>query len=267
MGTYVQIGRDELEQWISGLPLKGKWSVKQGYAGIYLLPLSPVVGVKLSSTIGSRDDAMGKGRASMQLALVSLVTGQVLNKKAQGQKHFKRTTNWKTTWQKGFDRLRQAYMKAQGFYDAIAVIKDREKYKNDLLKQIETAPGWNSHKVLADFHVRLEKGGILTAKQVDFLQSEVTKAVKTSPVPAVTPGKPSGSPIDDALVGRLRELWKAAKRSGDNWLMDFAKSIGEQVKAGRPLSRRQEAVMDKNLKRHRLATLIRNRLAVAETLP
>ncbi|HUW96487.1 MAG TPA: hypothetical protein VMW58_11935 [Anaerolineae bacterium] len=267
MGTYVQISRDELEQWISGLPLKGRWKVKQGYAGVYLLPLSSVVGIKLSSTIGSRDDAMGKGRASMQLALVSLVTGQVLNKKAQGQSHFKRTTNWKATWEKGFDRLKQAYMKAQGFYDAIAVIEDREKYKNDLLREIETAPGWNSHKILADFHVRLEKGGILTSKQVGLLQSEVSKAVKTSPVPAVTPQQPSGSPIDDSLVGRLRELWKAAKQSGDNWLMDFAQSIGEQVKAGRPLTPRQEAVMEKNLKRHRLAKLVRSRMAAGVGLP
>jgi len=267
MGTYVQISRDELEQWISGLPLKGKWQVKPGYAGVYLLPLGQNVGVKLSSTIGSKDDAMGRGRASMQLALVSLVTNQVLNKKAQGQKHFKRTTNWKTTWRKGFDRLKQAYLKAQGFYDAIAVIEDREKYKNDLLREIETAPAWAGHKTLADFHVRLEKGGVLTAKQVGLLRAEVSKAVKNSPVPAVTPAEPSGSPIDDSLVARLRELWKVAQRSGDSWLMDFARNIGEKVKAGESLTPRQEAVMEKNLKRHRLASLIRERLAVVEELP
>ena len=267
MGTYVQISRDELEQWISSLPLKGKWYVKPGYAGVYLLPVAKNVGVKLSSTIGSKDDAMGKGRASMQLALVSLVTGQVLNKKAQGQKHFKRTTNWQATWKKGFDRLKQAYLKAQGFYDALAVIEDREKYKNDLLKEIETAPAWAGHKTLADFHVRLQKGGILTAKQVGLLRAEVANAVQNSPVPAVTPDEPDESPVDDALVSRLRDLWRAAQQSGDNWLMDFSKSIGEQVKGGRPLTPRQQAVLDKNLRRHRLARLIRARLAAGVGLP
>lgn len=261
MGTYVQISRGELEQWLSGLPLKGQWYIKQGYSGVYLLPVSKSVGIKLSSTIGTKDDAMGRGRASMQLALVSLVTGQVLNKKAQGQSHFKRTTNWQQTWRKGFDRLKQAYLKAQGFYDALAIIEDREKYKNDLLKEIETAPGWESHKTLADFHVRLQKGGILTTKQVDLLRSEVANAARKSPVPAVEPDKPTGSPINDSLVNRLRDLWKAAQRSGDSWLMDFAKSIGEQVKAGRPLTPRQEEVMEKNLKRYRLANLIRERLS------
>ncbi len=260
MGTYVQISRDELEDWLNSLPLKGKWQVKPGYAGVYLLPLGPDVGIKLSSTIGSRDDAMGKGRASMQLALVSLVTGQVLNKKAQGQKHFKRTTNWKATWKKGFERLRQAYLKAQGFYDALAVIKDRDKYKKDLLAIIDAVPAWENHPILADFHARITKGGILTSKQVGLLRAEAAKASKGGPATA-----PKG--VDDALVGRLRELWKAAQQSGDNWLMDFAKSIGEQVKTGRPLTPRQEAVMDKNLKRHRLAKLIQSRMAAGVGLP
>lgn len=251
--TYVQISRDELEKWLDKLPLQGKWKVKKGYAGIYLLPLSDTVGVKLSSTIGSKDDAMGRGRASMQLALVSLVTGHVLNKKAQGQSHFKRTTNWKDTWRKGFDRIKQAYLKAQGFYDAIAVIEDREKYKKDLLKVIETVPGWESHRILADFHVRLEKGGILTAKQVGLLKSEVARSIKESPVPSVTPDEPTGSPIDDSLLERVRNLWRVAQRTQNNWLMSFAQSIGEQIKAGRRLTPRQEEVLDQNLRKYRLA--------------
>ena len=79
-GTYVQIDRDELERWLDSLPnLVGRAERVPNRAGVYILPLSEFVGVKLMSTIGSSDDAMGRGMAPMQLALVFLVTGQTLN--------------------------------------------------------------------------------------------------------------------------------------------------------------------------------------------
>ena len=175
-GTYVQIDRDELESWLNGLPhLTGKAQRVPGRAGVYVLPLSDFVGVRLSSTIGSSDDAVERGKASMQLALVSLITGQVLNKKAQGQSHFKRTVNWKTTWKEGIDRMREAYTKSQGFYDGVARIHDRNAYKADVLKAIDEIPNWQENGILSDFRVLVDRGGIaqpvhvlgIVARQVD----------------------------------------------------------------------------------------------------
>ena len=240
MGTYVQISRDEIENWMDSIRLHSKWYLQEGRAGIYLLPLSDVVGVKLSSTIGTKDDAMGRGQASMQLSLISLITKQILNKKAQGQSHFNRTLNWRNTWGQGIDRMKDAYMKSQGFYDAIAVIKDREEYKNDLLKKITGYAGWESHDILSDFHKKVLTGGVLTAKQIDLLDNIVAK--KPEPV----------SNGNEELLNRLRVLYSQARQDQDTWLMNFVESVGKQIKSGRPLSPKQQDIVDKGFMRYML---------------
>ena len=256
--AYVQISRAELEEWLDTLHLHKKWSIKQGTSGIYLLPLSDVAAVKLSSTVGSADDAMGRGQASMQLSLISLVTGQVLNKKAQGQSHFARTTNWRITWKTGIERFREAYHKSQGFYDAIAVIKDREAYKKDILSRIEALPNWQSRDILGDFHARVLQGGVLTPKQLELLDKILASpAPEPHKPPPAPPSAPQAPVVDEAFIERVRALYVHARDRGDNWLMGFAESIGKQLKAGRPLTPRQEEVLNQNL----------SRAKVAQTLP
>jgi hypothetical protein len=242
MSTWVPISRTELEDWIETLPLKGKGHLQPGKAGVYLLPLSESVAVKLSSTIGSSDDAMGRGEASMQLSLISLVTGKVLNKKAQGQTRFHRTTNWRKTWKAGFDRMADAYLKSQGFYDAIAEITDRDKWQQDVLTAIESVTGWQEHPILSDFHRRVKEGGILTIPQQNLLEKLLDKLQKL-------PVKPPQPTADAELLVRLRTLWTKAKDMGNSWLVDFVGNVGPQVKAGRPLSPRQKEVLEENFKR------------------
>lgn len=237
-GTYVQITRDELEEWLDSVRLHHHWELKAGKAGVYLLPIGENVAVKLSSTIGTADDAMGRGQASMQLALVSLITNQVLNKKAQGQSHFARTTNWRKNWLEGVERMREAYQKAQGFYDALAVIEDREKYKRDLLARIEAIPGWQQNNLLSDFHGKVREGGILSIAQAEV----VIRAEKAKPIAP----KPAQGGGDEELLERMRNLYRAATRDGNRWLVEFLTSIGPQIKAGRPLSEKQMAALDRN---------------------
>jgi hypothetical protein len=323
--TYVQISREDLEQWLDTLGMKMPWKRQPNRAGIYLLPLSPVVAIKLSSTIGSKDDAMGVGKASMQLSLVSTVTGQTLNKKAQGQGHFKRTTNWRATWKDGIERMEAAYVKAKGFYDALAVIEDRDQYKADIIQQIEAVPGWDRNSMLSDFHANVSRGGILTEKQKGALDTFANKAPKAKePLPKgravwALEGGPSGEEVlifevvgnnkvvleykviddprkdiseisfaeaakvwndadkhsfwypsfgnpesdppflkapggDQALIERVRNLYREAHKTGDQWLMDFATNIGQALKSGRTLSPKQMEVLEKNLQRRRLAS-------------
>ena len=252
-GTYVQIDRDDLERWLDSLSfLHGRAERVQGKAGVYLLPLSDFVAVKLLSTIGSSDDAMGRGMASMQLALVSTVTGQTLNKKAQGQGHFKRTLNWKKTWQEGVERMRDAYMKSQGFYDSIARIRDRDAYKADILHDIEAIPNWQGHNILSDFHATVARGSILTIKQeellVNTLDAEEQKA-KAPPAPVAPKG-------EDPLIPVLRDMYVRARHEGNQWLMDFAKSVADQLKAGRRLSDKQMDIIDRNRAKYHLASRV-----------
>ena len=243
--TYVQISREDLEDWLEGLQgLYAKWYRAPNKAGVYLLPLSETVAVKLLSTIGSSDDAMGRGMASMQLMLVSLVTGQTLNKKAQGQDHFKRTTNWKKTWQEGILRMKEAYTKAQGFYDALAAIKDRDAYREDVMRAIEGMPDWRNHHILSDFHAAVERGGILTTKQLALMERTLDQA-KPAPAPQ-TPTE------EDPILNVLRALYRAGRAKEDEWLMKFAEDVAKQVNAGRPLSQRQEEVIQINRTRYKV---------------
>ena len=249
-GTYVQISRDELEAWLNTLPFKGSWRRDKingrEYAGVYLIPLSDLVGVRLSSTIGSKDDAMGRGEASMRLSLVSLITGQTLNKKAMGQNHFNRTTNWQKTWRVGFDRMKEAYTQSQGFYDALAPIEDRAKYQKDMLALIESIPGWEHNSFLQGLHERVAKGGVLTTKQQEAVENSNRKAPT------------QGNKPDEAYLKRLHELSVAAKRVGDAWLLDFLRNIAPEVKAGRPLSPRRQEILDEKLTRYKVGSLYRS---------
>jgi hypothetical protein len=205
---------------------------------------------------------MGRGWASMQLALISLVTKQVLNKKAQGQDHFKRTLNWRKTWKDGVERFREAYTKSQGFYEAIAIIEDRAKYQRDILKRIEAFPGWESRDLLADFHNRVQKGGILTSKQMELLDKLLSGGVGRREAP-------SHVVVDEALLNRLRTLYVAARQKNDRWLMGFTTSIAETLKTGRPLTQQQQEALNQGFSRYRvgfldLRRLVRQTLAVTQ---
>jgi hypothetical protein len=251
-GTYVQIDRDELESWLDTLRLHGKSYRAPNKAGVYLLPFSDTVACKLSSTIGTSDDAMGRGMASMQLSLVSRVTGQTLNKKAQGQSHFKRTLNWKKTWAEGVERMRDAYAKSAGFYDALAAIEDRDQYKIDVMKAIESVPDWRNNNILADFYAVAEKGGILTLRQVDLLDRtldrERGRQAPTAPVKA-----PEAPKAEDPLLPVLRALYAKARAVNNEWLMDFTKSVADQISRGRQLSPKQMDIIERSRSQFKVA--------------
>ena len=250
--TYVQISRDDLEAWLNSIGYQGKWKRDPRYAGTYLIEFSPTVGVKLSSTIGSKDDAMGRGKASMQLALVSLITGKVLNKKAQGQDHFKRTTGWAKTWAGGIETMKKAYLSSADFYDAISVIEDRDKYRSDLLEEISTIAGWSNDAELAGFYRKVEKGGVLMPREQMVIAEAKSRPAKT-PDPQKVQVTPSGDDATEAKVDALRKLWVMSRRSGDEWTMKFAEDIATKfVSQGRNLSAPQIRVVVEKLKKYRV---------------
>jgi len=251
-GSFVSISREDLETWLDTLPLSAKWYRLGTTAGVYMLPLSDSVAVKLNSSIGSSDVGMGAGAGSMQLALVSRIVSHggpvVLNKKAQGQNHFARTINWRTNWAEGIARMKDAYLKAQGFYDSLALIEDREKYKADLLSRIEAIPGWRNRNILVDFHSRLEQNGILsTAQAAILIREEGQQPAPTAPAG----GTPALSPQTQALLGKMRDLYRAAKEANDAWLVGFLTSVGKALKEGGSLTPKQQEVLDKNFLRYK----------------
>ena len=264
--TYVQVTREELEEWLNSIGFSGKWERDSRYQGVYLLKLAPAVAVKLSSTIGSKDDAMGKGQASMQLSLVSTVTNRVLNKKAQGQSHFKRTVGWKKTWAGGIETMKKAYLSSSDFYDAIAVIADREVYMNDLLRAIETIPGWDNDSELLNLYRKAERGGVLMARELKVIEDAKKRPVPKTPDPQRIEPSPEAQgegftykgpeAMKELRTDALRKLWVLAKRSNDEWTMNFAQDIAQKfVAQDRRLSPPQLRVVTDKLKSYRIPDL------------
>lgn len=241
-GTFVDITREDFEDWLDTLPSRGRWFRNPRYKGIYIVPLSETVGVSIRSTVGEGGIAKGRGNASGAITLVSLQYGHTLNRKAQGQSHFARTTNWRDNWRKGFDRQVEAYKKSPDFYEVFAGIEDRVKYREEIMKDIEKHPDWEENDLLISFHDRVKDGGFLTKKQLAAMEGILRQ--KQAPSKNHDP--------DTDLLNNLRLLWQAASRARNQWLMDFTKSVGQQVKAGRSLSPKQLAIVNENLTTYKI---------------
>ena len=229
--TFVQFTRDEFESWLTSVG--HKWKVKPGTAGIYVIPLSDTVAVEVSSSMTGRGDVVDYAGASMGARLVSLVTGFTLNKVAQGQNHVKRTINWRDNLGKVIDRLIDAYRKSSAFYDALAAIRDRALYKRDNIAKIEKVPNWSQNDFLKSLHERLTADGILTQKQLDALDRATSR-----PAPA-----PQEAPNPN-LLGQVRALYAIGLDRKDHSIMDFAKTVGQLMKEGKPGTGQQRAALN-----------------------
>jgi len=245
--SYVQLTRDEFEDWLDSLGFRGQWKIKPGRGGVYQIFLSPTVMIEINSTTGSQGAVRDKGKASMSLRLVSRVTGKTLNKKAMGQRYFARTTNWRKNWAKGVDRMQSTYDSSKGWYDQIARIADRDAYQRDMVQKIEDMPGWDQDAFLQSLHERLSKGGVLTVKQE---QALTNRRERPSRPERQSPPPPASNTQE---VERLRELYRRARASRDDWTMDFTTSVAKLLKAGRPLSPRQQQILNDKLDRYRLS--------------
>lgn len=211
--NYVDIKRQDLESWLDSLPhtLGRAWERVQGREGIYLIHLSERVGVKLSSTQAYTDTAMGRGRASMNLSLVSLVDGSLLNRKARDRKHFQRTLNWRTTWQKGIEHWVKVYKDNPTFYEKIA---DREAYSKKWVEIIDglTMSGGDPKVIKA--RDTLIGGGVLWDGQEQYLLS-------------LAKSKPVNNALSNPLpIEELRDLYREARRKGEREAMERLKDLG-----------------------------------------
>lgn len=245
--TYVQMTREDIESWLDEVGFRGKWKLSEGRTGVYLLSVGPNVAIKFSSTVASTEQVVGYANASMQLSLVSTFNGRVLNKKAQGQDHFKRTKGWRQTWKDGLDRMREAYVKAADFYNKLAVVD--ENYTRDKLKLIKSIDGWDQNPFLMDLHQRVQRGGFLSDKQEEAVMKFLGKgnATPKDDPPPSDRGRAETKKEQELDLQPLRNLYAAARSKGDQWTMDFSKSIADQLKAGRSLSERQKNLINAKL--------------------
>lgn len=236
-GTYVQLTREEFEDWLNDIGFRGKWEIKRGRGGVYWLHLSDTVAIEINSTTGRRDDVMERGRASMKCKLVSRVTGYTLNKRAIKQSHFKRTVNWRTTWNdKGIKPLKAVYVKSKDWYDTLGGIEDRDAYKADMLALIEAKPNWQNDSFLSSLHAKVEKGGILTNKQVAAIQRTTAPGAERT-----RPSTPETAPSSGGDVSQLARI--EAIPGWDEH--EFLQSLHSWVERGRDLTEKQLAALER----------------------
>ena len=228
---YVQVSREELEDWLKSLP--HQWSRKQGRAGIYYVHFSKNVGVSVSTTIGRADKAVGRARGSMSLTLVSLVTGNTLNRKAKDRKHFQRTTNWRTTWAAGVKHWHGVYNTLAGFYEKIAPIADRAKYQADMMARIEAISGWEQDRMLKSFHDQVSARNVLSDNQVKSIEQAERGGGRGQQAPSA-PAAPAGpGPGQTYWLDIARKLYVETRRGGNSFGMGLSKSMGELFKGAR----------------------------------
>lgn len=169
--TYTKISREEFEDWLRSLPpIVTGWERNPSLAGIYYAGFSPKVGVKISSSIGRSDDVMGRGEASIDLVLVSMLTKNTLNRKASAQSRYHRTQNWRDNLKKGILHWYEVYRSGQDFYDLIAPIGDRNAYKRDRLAILSKIPGLSEDPQLLRIQDTLSRDGVLYPNQELVLQ-------------------------------------------------------------------------------------------------
>lgn len=234
---YVQVSREDLEAWLGGLPFK--WSRKQGRQGIYYAHFSSEVGCSISTTIGRDDAAVGKARGSMSLTLVSLSTGRTLNRKAKDRKHFQRTTNWRTTWAKGIDHWHGIYKTNKGWYDRIAPIEDRAKYKADSMARIEAIKGWETQNILVSFHASLKRDSVLSQSQWNIvMEAEYRQADQEEDYDSE-----AAESEQEAWLARwvdtARAVYRAARSRSHQFGMGISESVGKAMSSGRDPSKKQ----------------------------
>lgn len=248
--TYAQITRQEFEDWLDSLGFRGKWQIKPGRGGVYQLFLSPTVMIEINSTTGSQAQVRSRGKASMSLRLVSRITERTLNKKAMGQKYFARTLNWRKNWAKGVDRLKSVYEASKAWYDQIAKIDDRDKYKEDMTAKIESVTNWNQDAFLTSLHQQVARNGVLSVKQEKALEQTIRRHFRSSPEKSVR--LPSENVVPAYDLEMLRELYRRARASNDDWTMQFVGDMGKNIKDGRRVTPRQQAVLDRKLRSYNL---------------
>lgn len=233
---YVEITREEFEEWMDRVA--DQWERDPDYEGIYLIPMSEHVAIKVSSTLSSADQNVERGEASAQFTLVSRHHGHVLNRRAQQQSHFQRTKNWRQNWKKGVERMKNAYHDCPSFYDQLGQIQDRQAYRRRMLDKIEQIPSWETNSFLADLHNEVDDGGVLTDKQLEVLEDIRRERMER---------QPDAGQLRDMRVEELRKLWAKANRQNDQWTMDFAQNVAEQLKNNQSITSRQRETAQKKM--------------------
>lgn len=250
--NYVQITREEMEYFLAGVArkLNSKFRFRRDrrYEGIYLIPFSDNVALKISTSIGSQGSVVDRGKGAIHLSLVSLVKKMrpLANKKMKdyiGQSRINRTKGWQKNLTRAIIQAYEAYKKRESFFEEIAQGREVESYSDpdpELISNIEEIPNWKDNNFLSSLHQQLSRGKKLSPKQGEVLNRILAKVRLEKSPPKV----------DEEQLQSLRDLYDFIKKSdsGSDYevrrALRFVESVEHQVHRGRALTPAQERVIN-----------------------
>jgi hypothetical protein len=179
--TYVQISREEFEDYLTStiVPiLRKSWSRKGTTAGVYVFPLSDFASLEISSSIGTRDEAMGVGNAAIHVRLKSADGRLTLNGKGEqdSKSRVNRTSGWRDSLTKLVRQYVSTYQKSPRFYDTISKYGKFDNYLEHWKDQIRGVNGWENSEFLGNLMGQLSSKKMLSEAQ----EAAVVKSISSS---------------------------------------------------------------------------------------
>lgn len=243
--TYVNIGRQEFEDWLFELcPVFERVEDAQG---VYLVPLSPYVAVKISATLSSSDRTTRRGHGRCRMRLVARHRGHDLRGPEKGTRVSNRTKGWRRNWARHLRELIDVFKRHRDRYHEMAS-RSQEDYAAEWVARIESVPGWRDFDILVDLRRVLGTGMWLTSRQ----EAAVWKFL--GPKGSRGPGPRTPQKIDpkdaDKIARALEQLVAEAEQAGDSWTATFATSVLKRVDGGRAPTTRQRSTMIEKFKKY-----------------
>lgn len=255
--THVIILRTDFEAWL--LELCPVYEVIA--EDRYCVPLSESIGLEVATPLtDDNTPPVGKDtRCKMMFVLRRDYTK--MNPQRWPKMAATRTQAWQKEWAKQFDNAYETFLREQA--DLHRRLQDPEEYCKEWIAKIENVKAWQSFEILSDLHDQLSMRAWLSTKQENAILkfqprklAPPNKPGASEPAPSPSPPSPSPSPIPSTLIHAVDRLHVAASAKGDKWITEFTKSIAKRLRAGRPLTPRQDAVLRKSLTEYGLSLAI-----------
>jgi len=255
--SYVSISREEFEEFLDSevTPLvRHKWQRKGSTAGVYFFPLSKHTFLEISSSIGSSDDALGRGDAAIHVRLKSADGRRTLNGRGTDETKMRvnRTTNWRRNLQAMVKQYIATYQKSPRFYDTISSYEGFDNYLNTFKDLVQGVPNWNANKFLRDMMSLLEGKRLLTEAQ----EAAIIKASQAG----------SKSSERDTYQSDF-EMWKSTIQGLPDWERSkFLTSLFNDLNQGKMIGPRAQDIVKEIVAKNKWLVKLREVWKRAKTL-
>jgi hypothetical protein len=246
--TYVKITREEFEDWLFDLcPV---FERVEDTEGIYLVPISPYVAIKISTTMRAKGTTTPRGDGRCRMRLISRHRGTSLHGPESDVITANRTKGWRENWRENLKSLSGLFKAHKKRYHELAT-RSQTEYASEWKTRIEGIKGWGTLTILADLHRVLGTGMWLTPRQEaavwKFVRPVRGRSRSTTTTPVINKADA------EILACSLDHLAEEAKEISDEWTVKFAISVAARLRRGQAPTTAQHETIVKKLKKYGIA--------------